>query len=234
MTSKSFIRKLIAILIAPVLATLIAWFIAPLITKQNKIFLSWDYLTLNRIGLWLYSWSFFSILIGGFRRKNFGIVLELFAIIGIVLLYPKYCTIMDEYSIIRLILDFIKGIICVSIFIGLGALNPFFSFLSRVMVYVVFYRVQYFFYLILHKLFKVSFTTSILITGTILLLIILAIFAVWCATVEEEYVSYKEWLHRTDKKPDEDKDVEAEKNVNEENSVETHETEACNKEKDDE
>ena len=75
---------------------------------------------------------------------------------------------------------------------------------------------------------------SILITGTILLLIILAIFAVWCATVEEEYVSSKEWLHKTDKKPDEDKDVEAEKNVNEENSVETHETEACNKEKDDE
>ena len=137
MTSKSFIRKLVAILIAPVLATLIAWFIAPLITKQNKIFLSWDYLTLNRIGLWLYSWSFFSILIGGFRRKNFGIVLEL-AIIGIVLLYPKYCTIMAEYSIIRLILDFIKGIICVSIFIRLGALNPFFSFLPELW-YILFF-----------------------------------------------------------------------------------------------
>ena len=113
-------------------------FIAPLITKQNKIFLSWDYLTLNRIGLWLYSWSFFSILIGGFRRKNFGIVLELFAIIGIVLLYPKYCTIMAEYSIIRLILDFIKGIICVSIFIRLGALNPFFSFLPELW-YILFF-----------------------------------------------------------------------------------------------
>lgn len=176
---KALIRKIFALPASIMLAVFIAKFLGSWITKENGMFFSWDYLTLNKTGLLLYCIGFFAILIGGYERKNIGILLELLSIMGVILLFPKYCITMEKYSFFRSVLDLGKGIFVTYLFAYGIRINAVFEFLTMVMVDLIFYRIQYWFYLIFHEWFNISVSISLLITMVVLLLIYLLIFFSW-------------------------------------------------------
>ena len=123
---KSIIRKTFALVAAIILSSVVANYLGLHMTKENGTFLSWDYLILNKMGLWLYFIAFFSIFIGDYRRKNIGILLELLAIAGVVMLYPQFCKDIEGYSYIRKSLDGWGILFIAIVFLGLGFLGSFF------------------------------------------------------------------------------------------------------------
>lgn len=187
MTSNQYVRKILAFIIGVLCATLAAWLITPLISKDNESFFAWDYYTFNKIGIWLYTFGYVSILARSHWKIDIGALFEFVCIAGIFFLFVDFCTFMERIPFFWPVLCFFGSMCNVVALTNVQDDSQSFKIFRRIKKYLFFYIPQFWGYLILNRWFRIPKHISLLIADVILLLIVLMGFmAGWMSSYETD------------------------------------------------